>query len=748
MFQFDRSPRLTHQRLLDSDNSLLILRKPTLPPTPAAGQPGVASSYLQPNDDIFVAITGDGVYAFNGHVDLGTGIQTSLGQIVADELDLRPEQLTMVLGHTDASPNQGPTIASASIQISAIPLRKAAAQARMLLLEHQSRAWGVEIDELKTKDGVISGPGARSITYEEAVHGLRMRSYLDMETPTKPSEQLSFVGKSAPRVDIPDKALGKFKYVHDVHVPGMWHARVIRPPYPGRDSGPFIAHSLEEIDPESIKHISREIEVVQQGDFVAVIAPREEQAIQAARELKIKWRPIPPLVDLSNLSEAIANHPFTPRVLKDTTAQSENQSEVIELEKNYIWPFQLHASIGPSCAVAIYEPEHARVWSGTQNPHMLRALLSKFLDMDEGAIEIIRHQASGCYGRNCADDVCADALLISKLTNKPIRLQLSREQEHLWEPKGAAQLMQVKASVTQQGELARYEFYTHYPSNDAPLLAALLTGQQSAEPRTLQMGDRTAVPPYDYSSQYIVCNDMAPIVRASWLRGVSALPNSFAHDCMIDELAHEVGADPVDFRVQHLSADTRAQELILAVAERAQWHDGPSGSRGHCDAEGWLHGRGVGYARYIHSKFPGFGSAWSAWIVSLKVHRDTGKIVIKDVVVGQDTGQVINPAGVRHQIQGNVIQSLSRTLYESVAFDANGAVTSEWGGYPILRFKDLPPIDVVLVDRQDEEPLGSGESASLPCGPAIANALFDATNCRFYEAPFTPERVLAAIKDR
>src|SRR5699024_10310163 len=216
-----------------------------------------------------------------------------------------------------------------------------------------------------------------------------------------------------------------------------------------------------------------------------------------------------------------SNHPFTPRVLKDTTDESNTQGNTIDLEKSYIWPFQLHASIGPSCAVASYRPEHARVWSGTQNPHMLRTLLSDFLEMDEGAIEIIRHQASGCYGRNCADDVCADALLISKLTNKPIRLQLSREQEHLWEPKGAAQLMQVKDSVTTKGELARYEFHTHYPSNDAPLLAALLTGQQSAEPRTLQMGDRTAVPPYDYSNQYIVCNDMAPIVRASWLRGVS-----------------------------------------------------------------------------------------------------------------------------------------------------------------------------------------------------------------------------------
>lgn len=738
---FDRAPRSTQQRLLSHPNSLLIVREPSLPPTPAPGQPGVNSTYLQAHDDIFVAITDEGIFAFNGHVDLGTGIQTALGQIVADELDIRPDQLQMVLGHTDASPNQGPTIASASIQITAVPLRKAAAQAKQILLQHQSQAWQVNVKDLHADQGVIYGPNGLAIRYEDAVQAVQLRVYLDNDTVTKTPAQLKLVGQSAPRVDIPKKAVGAFTYVHDVQVPGMWHARVVRPPYLGRDSGDFIGRSLISVDPHSVSHISPDIEVIQQGDFVAVIAQREEHAAQAARELSVSWHTPPDLIDLSCLRDAVDAHFSTPRLLKDTPLENPTPDGCIELENEYVWPFQLHGSIGPSCAVAIYDPALTQIWSGSQNPHMLRAQLSELFDIDEGTIEIIRHEASGCYGRNCADDVCADALLIAKLSQRPIRVQLTREQEHAWEPKGAAQLMKSKALVSPDGELLRYEFQTHYPSNDAPLLAALLTGQVSAQPRTLQMGDRTAVPPYAYSSQHIVCNDMAPIVRASWLRGVSALPNSFAHECMIDELAYAVGHDQVAFRVKHLHEDPRAQDLLLAVAKQAQWQPNHAGSRGVSDADGWMYGRGVGYARYIHSKFPGFGSAWSAWIVDLKVHERTGQVIIEHITVGQDTGQMINPAGVRHQIHGNVIQSLSRTLYESVQFDAQGVTSLEWGAYPILKFTDLPPIDVVLVERPDEAPLGSGESGSLPCAPAVANALFDATARRFYEAPFSPTHV-------
>lgn len=741
------APRRQQQDLLQSAGTLLILRAPARPPRPSPGQPGVVSDYLQSHDDVFVAVSEQGwVRAFHGHVDLGTGIQTALTQIVADELDVPMERIQMVLGHTDASPNQGPTIASASIQIHAVPLRKAAAQARQLLVLQAAQAWSLDSAVLRVQDGEVVAPDGRRTTYWALLRGAQLRAHLDNDVVTKPAEQLRVVGTPQPRVDIPGKVLGQWVYVHDVRVPGMLHGRVVRPPYVGQDSGDFVGRSLESVDESSIRHIAPDIRVVVDGDFIGVVAHREEHAMRAARELKVRWKPIPALVDLSDAEQAIRRQPMTERVLRDTRSDHPDlPPEGARLKRTYVWPYQLHASIGPSCAVADYQPGHSRVWSGTQNPHMLRVHLSQLLDEDEGRIEIIRHEAAGCYGRNCADDVCSDALLLSRAVGAPVRVQLTREQEHGWEPKGAAQLMDVEGSIDTQGRLRHYDFVTHYPSNDAPNLALLLTGRESAAPRQLEMGDRTAVPPYSYPSQRVVCNDMPAIVRASWLRGVSAMPNSFAHDCFLDELAFEAKADPLAFRLAYLDQDERARELLQAVADKGGWQADQTGSRGAVDDQGWLHGRGLSYARYVHSKFPGFGAAWSAWLVHLSVHAESGVIRVDQIYVGQDTGQMVNPAGVRHQIHGNVIQSLSRTLYEQVSFNERGVVSAEWGAYPIIDFPRIPPIDVILMDRQSEAPMGSGESASVPCASAIANALFDATGRRFRRVPFTPDVIRAAL---
>ncbi|AHG65174.1 xanthine dehydrogenase family protein molybdopterin-binding subunit [Advenella mimigardefordensis] len=742
------APRSEQQSLLASTGTLLVLRAPVVPPAPAAGQPGVVSAYLQDYDDVFVAVSEQGwVRAFCGHVDLGTGIQTALAQIVADEMDVPMSVVQMVLGHTDASPNQGPTIASASIQITAQPLRRAAAQARHMLVALAADMWHLTAADLSVQEGRIASAHGHAVDYWTLLAGKQYRAYLQDEVQTKAAKNLKLVGRSQPRVDIPAKALGRFIYVHDMRVPGMWHGRVVRPPYVGRDTGAFIGHSLVAVDSASVSHICPDIKVVVQGDFVGVVARREEHAIRAARELKITWKPVAPLEDLQDLEAAIRRQPMSERILQDNRGEHPDLPPAgIDIKRTYVWPYQMHASIGPSCAVADYQPGHVRVWSGSQNPHMLRVHLSQLSGLDEAQIEIIRLQAAGCYGRNCADDVCGDALLLSQQTGVPVRVQLSREQEHGWEPKGAAQLMDVQGSIDAQGNLLDYDFSTHYPSNDGPLLALLLTGQEPALPRSLQMGDRTAVPPYGYRRQKIVCNDMATIVRASWLRGVSALPNSFAHDCFIDELAFEAQADPLAFRVKNLAADTRAQALLLAVGERAHWQPGRPGSRGSPDKDGWLHGRGVAYARYIHSKFPGFGAAWSAWIIDISVNARSGEIRLNHIVVGQDTGQMVNPAGVRHQLHGNVIQALSRALYEQVGFDANGTVQAEWGAYKIIDFTAIPPIDVVLMDRQDEPPMGAGESASVPCASAVANALFDACGLRFYQAPFTSQTVREALQ--
>jgi isoquinoline 1-oxidoreductase len=729
------TPRALKMALLAAPEVLLITTAPRAAPTPAPGQPGAGSDYIPAEPDIFLAVCGDGaIFAFNGHVDLGTGIRTALAQLVAEELAVAPERVQVLLGHTDLTPNQGPTIASMTLQVTALPLRKAAAQAREFLrLRAAQRA-----------DLGVSAAGP--LAYHTLLGGEHIELTLDPDARLKPAAEYRIVGRSLPRVDIPAKAGGAPSFVHDVRRPGMLHGRVLRPPYAGRDAGAFIGHSLKRVDHGSIASIPTARAVVI-GDFVGVTAEREEHAVLAARRLQLVWREPPPLPPLDDPEQALRAGPAERRVLVDRGVVERIFGTAAEvIERTYVWPFQLHGSIGPSCAVADWQPERLTVWSGTQNPHLLRIDLCRLLQLDEDRIEVIRLEAAGCYGRNCADDVAADAALLSRACGRPVRVQLSRQQEHQWEPKGAAQLMDVRAALDADGSLLAYDFTTRYPSNDAPTLALLLTGRLAAAPRILQMGDRTAVPPYRYGAQRIVCDDMAPLVRASWLRGVSALPNAFAHESMIDELAERAGADPLEFRLRHME-DVRAQDLMRRVAEVAGWQAQAPGSRGEPGVDGLLEGRGFAYARYVHSTFPGIGAAWAAWAIHLTVDPATGSVTIGHVVVGQDTGMIVNPDGVRHQIHGNVIQTLSRVLKEEVMFDRGGVTSRDWGLYPIMNFCEIPSIEVVLMERQSEEPLGAGESASVPGPAAVANALFDATGMRFRTAPFTPEKIRAAMRE-
>ncbi|MBR8037194.1 xanthine dehydrogenase family protein molybdopterin-binding subunit [Burkholderia cenocepacia] len=748
---------MNRSELLAHTGCLTVIRPPAPPVKPAPGQPGSLSSYVPALPEVFVAILDDGrILAFNGHVDLGTGIRTSLAQIVAEELDVPAARVTMVLGDTAATPNQGPTIASATIQISAAPLRCAAAQARHALLALAAERFGVDVERLNIDDGTISANG-QTVTFAALVAARRIALTLDLNTRTKDPAHYRIVGRASPRVDLPAKATGQLTFVHDMRVPGMLHGRVVRPPYAGHDSGPFVGTSLVDVDRASVADVPGLVAVVALGDFVGVVAEREEHAIRAARQLRVTWRPLPALPPLDAPAAAIAAAPATRRVLLDEgdVDAARTEPDTLTLSRTYAWPFQMHGSIGPSCALADYRaPGDGRitVWSGTQNPVSLRYDLATLVARDEADIDVVRMEAAGCYGRNGADDVCGDALLLSRAVGRPVRVQLSRADEHLWEPKGAGQSMQVTGTVTRDGRLLGYDFTTRYPSNDAPLLAALLTGALAPAPRVFEMGDRTAVSPYVSPHRRFVCEDLAPLVRASWLRGVSALPNSFAHDAFVDECAALTGVDPLAFRIRHLQ-DTRAIELLQAVAERAGWtprvprpldqHD----EHDERDEARLVRGRGIAYARYVHSRFPGFGAAWSAWIVDLSVDRVSGEIRIERVTVGQDTGTMINPDGVRHQIHGNVIQVLSRTLKERVRF-ADGKVASrEWASYPILTFAEVPDVDVVLMPRQGEPPLGAGESASVPGPAAVANALFDATGVRFYAPPFTPETVRAGLRE-
>jgi nicotinate dehydrogenase subunit B len=720
----------TSRAYLEADDILLVTR-------PGSGN--------QP--EIYLAMTGDGaVIAFNGHVDLGTGIRTALAQIVAEELDIDFDRVTMVLGTTSAVPDQGPTIASETIQITANPLRLAAASARRHLLAAAAEHLGAPVEDLRVEAGIV-GNDKHTVSYADLVRGRHCRIEIDPAAATKPVEAYGIVGKPQARTDIAAKALGDWTYVHDVRVPGMLHGRVIRPPYVGYDHGDGVGESLIAVDETSVAGIEGLVSVVAIGDFVGIVATREEFAAEAARRLKVTWKTPAVRPDLNDVETALKNNPAKKRILKDEgDVERALAGASPAMERTYVWPYQMHGSIGPSCAVADWSPQQLVVWSGTQNPHFMRRDLARLLDMPEEAIIVERHEAAGCYGRNCADDVTADAALLSRATGRPVRVQLTREQEHGWEPKGAGQVIDVRGGLDLEGGPIAYDFETRYPSNLSPTLALILTGKVAAVPDVAEMGDRTAIPPYAVSNMRIAVHDMPPIARASWFRGVSAMPNSFAHESFFDELAAAAGVDPVEYRLRYLT-DPRGADLVRAVTEKAGWRTrtrfGTEGSEGDL-----LYGRGFAYALYVHGKFPGTPAAWSAWVADVAVNRRTGEVSVTRVTVGQDTGLMINPDGVRHQIHGNVIQSVSRVLKEEVRFTQTGIESLEWGGYPILTFEETPDIDVLMIPRPNEEPRGAGESASVPSAAAIVNAVYDATGLRFRELPLTPERVLAGLQGR
>ncbi|CAI1552684.1 Membrane-bound aldehyde dehydrogenase [pyrroloquinoline-quinone] precursor [Serratia quinivorans] len=744
---------ITRRRLLQAGGVVMVSSLLPVSLNTLAAEPATLGSLPLDRVDSFIGLTADGrVTAFNGHVDLGTGIRTALAQIVADEICVSFDQVTVILGDTQRTPDQGPTIASATIQVTSIPLRQAAAQVRQLLLGLAARAFALPLDRLRAENGRVFAADKPhvSLSYGDLASGQNLQVALDKTVMLKSVTESRYVGKAVPRVDIPAKVTGQLTYVHDLRLPGMLHGRVVRPPYIGADSSAPLGSGLLSVDRASIAHLPGIVKLVVINDFIGIVAEREEQAIAAMRQLKTVWRPWSGLPDLSadGLHAALVANPKTDRVLRDDAGVDAALGSLhTEVNADYVWPYHQHASIGPSCAVADVSSEHAEIWSGTQNPHDLRKDIAHLLDRQPEQVHINRMEASGCYGRNCADDVSADAALLSQATGKPVRVQLMREQESGWEPKGTGQLIRVRGGLDQHRQVAAYELKTSYPSNNAVTLSLVLAGKVANRADVQQMGDRTAIPQYEYPNMRVICQDAAPIVRASWMRGVSALPNVFAHESWIDELAWHAGQDPIAFRLQYLK-DPRAVALINALKKQANWQQGPSHRNPAPDTQAWVTGRGFAYARYFHSKFPGFGAAWAAWVCDLRVNRHSGQIKLDKIFVAHDCGRIINPAGVRHQVHGNILQSASRVLKEFVTFDASAVTSLDWGGYPILRFDELPQVDVQLLDYPDEPPMGAGESASVPSAAAIANALFDALGVRLREVPFTPEQVLKALKQQ
>ena len=714
----------------------------TLAPKLAPAQDRLPGS-LQTNRRLsaWLAIDPNGtVTLYTGKIELGQGIGTALSQIAADELDVDLKRLEVVHGDTARTPNEGQTAGSLSVEQSGTAVRFACAEAREILLSAAATKLGVPDAELKVSDGTVSVPGGASVTFWDLAGAADLARDATAKAKPKAAAERKWVGKSVPRRDIPKKFTGGAAYVQDVRLPGMVFGRVVRPPSPGAQ--------LTAVDEARVRRMPGVLAVVRDGSFLAVAAAREEQAIRARDALKqsATWKEtaaLPPSGD------ALFRHLMQTPVPAQTVAEKGDAAAAAPaktLEALYTRPYQAHASIGPSCAVAQWKDGALTVWTHSQGVFPLRAELAKAFRTDPKNVRCIHAEGAGCYGHNGADDVALDAALLARATDgKPVKLQWMREDEFAWEPYGSAMVMKLSGGVDAQGNVVRWthELWSH-PHSTRPgssegvnLLAArhlaqpFVPGSPADVPQPAGGSDRNAIPLYDFPSVKVVKHFIAEApLRTSALRTLGGYANVFALESFVDELAAAAGVDPVEFRLRH-AKDERIRAVIEAAARRAGWRAGAAADGGR--------GRGFAFARYKNL------AAYCAVVADVEVERGTGRVRVTRAVSAVDAGQIVNPDGVVNQIEGGIIQSTSWTLKESVRFDRTRVTTRSWSDYPILRFGEVPEVDVVLLDRPAERFLGVGEASQGPAAAAIANAIAHATGKRLRALPFTPERVKAAL---
>jgi nicotinate dehydrogenase subunit B len=692
--------------------------------------------------DSFLAIDAGGrVTVYSGKVDLGTGVATALPQIVADELDVPFNRVKLVQGDTALTPDQGTTWGSLSIQIGGMQLRNAAATAKAALLDEAAKRLGAKKEDLKVVNGVVSA-GNKRISYGELIGGKSFALKLDHAKPAagKVPKDYKFVGRPVPRVDIPDKVTGRFIYMQDFRVPDMLHGRVIRPP--------AIGATLESVDETSIKDVAGVVRVVRQGNFIGVVAESEWGAIKAAEKLKASWSKSQTLPEATKLWDEVR----TSKVVKDevtsnvgNTAEALAQAGAKMLKATYDFAIHTHGSIGPSCAVAAFKDGQLTSWSASQATHNLRKQLATMFGMPVESVRCIYIEGSGCYGRNGHEDAAADAALLAKEVGRPVRVQWSRADEHGWDPKGPPTLVDLRAAVDGAGVVTAWESEFFIPQQTAgsflvPLVAATLAGLPAGDDVAPGNIFQNSAIPYKFANVKTVCRRLATTpFRPSWIRTPGRMQNTYANECFIDELAAAANADPVEFRLKYLdSNDKRGIEVLNRAAALAKWDKRPSPKR---DQRGdVVTGRGVAYCKYELVR------TYIAAVAEVEVKRSTGEIRVTKFYLAHDCGQIINPDGLRNQLDGNVIQTISRTLIEELKYDRAAVTSLDWESYPILRFPQIPELVYDLIDRPNERPWGAGEPAAAVVPSAISNAVFDAIGVRLRSVPFRPDKVTAAMK--
>jgi nicotinate dehydrogenase subunit B len=677
------------------------------------------------------------VTAFTGKVEFGQGIKTALLQVVAEELDVPFEQVSLVTADTNRTADEGYTAGSHSVQDSGTALRNAAAQVREILLAEAARHWNVPGEQLRAEEGAVIAANGSRVAYGELVAPNLLHVEAQPNSKLKDPSLFKVMDRSVRRVDIPAKLTGGPAYVQDMRLPDMLHARVVRPPSYGA--------TLTQVDTNTVESMPGVVKVVRDGNFLAVVANREFQAVQAMRALAAaaRWQESPTLPSHAHLHEALLALPSQDYTILDRHDTAVEASRSVTA--TYTRPYLSHGSVGPSCAVAQLTDGVMTIWTHTQGVFPDRQAIAEMLRLPPEKVRCIHVEGSGCYGHNGADDAAADAALIATaLPERPIRLQWMREQEHGWEPFGPAMIAKARASLDASGHITDWDYgvwsntHSMRPGPAGALLAAQHMERRFPlpEPKPLPQpeggGDRNAIPLYKLPSAKVVHHFLPDMpVRISALRSLGGQMNVFAIESFMDELALAAAADPVTFRLAHLD-DPRARDVITAAADEFRWSARAAATNGH--------GCGFAFARYKNL------AAYCAIALQVKVERETGHVRVLRVAAAVDTGQVINPDGVRNQIEGAIMQSLSWTLFESVSFDNTRITSIDWATYPILRFSAAPEsVTVRILDRQGMPFLGCGEAGQGPASAALANAVADATGKRIRDLPLNAARIREAL---
>lgn len=700
-----------------------------------------------PDLDSWIAFEHDGrVTVRTGKVELGQGIRTAFTIIAADELVVDPDRIDLASPTTGATPDEGYTAGSRSLERSGTAIRQACAHARRILLERAANKLGVPVEDLRVADGCVTTPHGPQMSYWELAGGRPFEVQVQAPAPTLPAEHHRWIGRGLPRVDLPAKISGGPAFLQDLRLPGMRYARVVR----WRSAGSTLMGDV----PATIAGA----DVVRRGNFVAVVADSEGMAVLAADALaaQLRWEPGPAIPAQVTDPDYMASHVVASFPIVDGLAVDDPPPPPLEhppaavVRRRYTKPFLLHGSIGPSAGIAHFASGKLSVWSHSQGIGFLRDAIADTLSLERDAVTVRHVNAAGCYGHNGADDAAFDAAVVATARpGEPVLLRWTRADEHGWEPLSPAMVVDLSAAVGADGLVDSWDQdITTYLHNSRPAPAAhgsKLLGSWFFDPpleraRATPMkwyeagGHRNATPPYRFRSRRIVKHDVddgSPL-RTSAMRSLGALANVFATESFMDELAEQAGSDPLSFRLAHLE-DPRAR----AVVERAVELAGGLQAAGGIDAPG----RGLGYARYENSM------AYVAVVMEVEVSARTGMISLRHAWLAADAGEIIDPDGLANQLEGGLVQAASWTLKEEVGFGADGVATRDWDSYPILRFSEVPTITTSLIDRPDERPLGSGEASCAPTAGAIGNAVFQATGVRLRQLPLRPERVRQAMAD-